>query len=254
MPDTLARFQDDFLAALHEGDLGSWLKPGASPAGLTVYRNTVAKGSIDAIVANFPAVARLTGEDWLGAAAAEFIAAHPPTAPALISYGAGLPDWLATFPPARAMPYLADVARLDRLWTECHLAADAEPLEPAALAALPFEALASTTAVLHPSVRHAGFAHNAPTLWRAQRADQEPGPLSWEERPEGLLLSRPHGAVIDLAIGSGLHAFLDACAAGQPLTVAAAEALAAEPDVQLPALIAQLLDVGAIAALKEIGP
>lgn len=254
MPDALARFQDQFLAALDGGDLGGWLKRGAPSPGLTVYRNTVAKGAIDAVVANFPAVARLTGEEWLAAAAAQFARVHPPTTAALIIYGADFPDWLATFPPARAMPYLADVARLDRLWTECHVAADAEPLEASALAALPLEALATTAVVLHPSLRYAWFDSNAPTLWRAQRGRPEPGPLSWEERPEGLMLARPGGAVIDLTIGFGLNAFLLACDAGRSLASAAAEALAAEPHAQLPALLAQLLDMGALVALKETGP
>jgi hypothetical protein len=35
-----------------------------SPA-LAVYRNTVAKGCIDALQANYPAVHTLVGSDWL---------------------------------------------------------------------------------------------------------------------------------------------------------------------------------------------
>jgi hypothetical protein len=258
MPETapLGRFQDDFLRALGEAapDIGRWLKSGASGAGLSVYRNTVAKGAIDALVANFPSVARLTGETWLMAIGAEFTRAHPPTDPTLMIYGDLFPDWLATFPPARDMPYLADIARLDRLWTESHLAADAEPLAANALASLSVDALSTAAAVLHPSARFAWFDSNIPTLWRAQRSAEDAGPLTWDARPEGLLLVRPHGAVLDLVTGPGAHAFLGACGAGQSLAIAAADALGAEPTLNLPGLIAELLDIGALAGLTELSP
>jgi hypothetical protein len=47
-----------------------------------VYRNTVLKGCVDALAANFPTVLRLVGEDWFRAAALIHVCAEPRAASA----------------------------------------------------------------------------------------------------------------------------------------------------------------------------
>ena len=56
------------------------------------YRNTVMKGCVDALAANFPAVVRLVGEQWFRAVALDFVTWQPPDDPRLLSYGRGFPD------------------------------------------------------------------------------------------------------------------------------------------------------------------
>jgi membrane-bound lytic murein transglycosylase B len=48
--------------------------------GFAVLRNTVRKACVDALQANFPAVTRLVGDEWMRAAAARF-AVEPPSDP-----------------------------------------------------------------------------------------------------------------------------------------------------------------------------
>ena len=86
------------------------------------------KGRIDALQANYPTVAQLTGDAWFRAAARAFTDDEPGSDPAMAAYGGGFPAWLERFAPARPLPFLAPVARLDRAWTEAHLAPDAAPL------------------------------------------------------------------------------------------------------------------------------
>ena len=65
-PSALARFQDAFAHALFTADAvpaGEIAALTAQPA-FAVYRNTVMKGCIDALQANYPAVLRLVGEEW----------------------------------------------------------------------------------------------------------------------------------------------------------------------------------------------
>uniref|UniRef100_UPI001438C0FE HvfC/BufC N-terminal domain-containing protein n=1 Tax=Caulobacter sp. SSI4214 TaxID=2575739 RepID=UPI001438C0FE len=98
----LLDFQDAFVAALDgapEG-LSPWLGPDAGLAGLTVYRNTIAKGCVDALAANFPTVLSMVGEEWFRAAAALFAREAPPASAALQDYGEAFPAWLGRFPPA----------------------------------------------------------------------------------------------------------------------------------------------------------
>ena len=219
MPELL-EFQDAFMAAIggERSALSPWLAPGTGEAGLSVYRNTIAKGCVDALAANFPTVLSMVGEDWFRAAAALFAREAPPTHAALLDYGEDFPSWLGRFPPAQDTPYLVGVAHLDRLRTESLFAAEAPVLTADALAALPPEALAETRLRLHPSVRFAAFDAGLPSLWAAAREGREDLELS--ETPEALLFIRASHRVI----GEAETEFLRACRDGQTLTQAAERA------------------------------
>jgi hypothetical protein len=274
----LADYQDAFARALFapvadaNGAIGAGAAAAASPParetadavvarlaaqpGFAVYRNTVLKGAIDAIEANYPAVTRLVGSEWLRAAAAVFVRAQPPAEPSLLHYGVGFAAFLAGFAPAADMPWLADVARLDRAWTEAHAAVDESPVAAAAVAALAPEELARTVLRPHTAARW-HVAANAPihTLWRRNRASAADVPdadvgrdLDW--RGEGALLTRPGDVVEAVALDTAGAAFLDACAARATLAEAAAAALAADPATDLARLMATLLGAGAFGQLE----
>lgn len=214
--------------------------------GWAVYRNTVIKGCVDTLLANYPAVATLVGEDWLRAAAAEYVTAHPPADRRMLFYGDGFEDFLASFPPAADLPYLGSVARLDRLWREAHAAAEAPRLQPGNLAELTASELQTLVLQPHPSTRWAWFPDlPAGALWRAAREHwNDPNPPAWQG--DGLLLTRhANGAVQWQPLDAGGAALLDACAQGQPLPEAADAALNTKPALDLTALLHALLAVGA---------
>ena len=252
---SLARFQDSFAAAL--------VDPGGIPRdpavarlagspGFAVYRNTVASGCVDALQANYPAVARLVGDEWFRAAAAVYVRANLPREPMLVDYGEDFAAFLAAFEPARGLPYLADVARLDRFWTEAHVAADATPVEASTLAALDPREFGRVVLRPHPSARWAWFADQpAFTLWARNRHPAETAAaeqdIDW--RGEGALVVRPGHAVQWMPIDRAGCAFLDACATGDTLAQAAAAALATDPSADLSTLMARTLRAGAYAWL-----
>jgi hypothetical protein len=248
----LSAFQDAFTEALggDEAALADWVEPGRG-AGLSVYRNTVAKGLADALAAAFPTVQRLVGEDWFAAAAVAFARERPPAEPSLLAYGGDFADWLETFEPAAALPYLPGVARLDRLWLQAHLAADAELLDAAAFAALDEQGLEATAVVLHPSVGFAWFADNIVSLWRANRPPASP-PESFtlEACGEGVLIARPFGEVVVVALDPGAYAFVAACAAGRTLAVAA-RAVQADPCADLAGIVGACIASGVFTGLTK---
>ena len=243
MSASLAEFQRDFAQALFApaGQAGALA---AQPA-FAIYRNTVMKGCIDALEANYPAVARLVGSEWFRAAAALYVAEAPPHDSRLLHYGAGFADFLGAFEPARELPYLAAVARLDRCWTEAHCAADASPADGTGLAALAPEALGAMVLAPHPSARWHWFADQPIyTIWSRNRAASfDDSEIAWQG--EGALLTRPEAAVIWCAAGEADCAFLDACARSETLGSAAAAALAVDPQADLADLLARLLGAGA---------
>lgn len=234
-----------FAEALDGGEADPAL---AAQPGFAVYRNTVLSGSIDALEANYPTVAQLVGRDWFRAAAARYAHMAPPRDARLMAYGQGFADFLDGFAPAAGLPYLAGSARLDRAWTEAHLAADAAALDARTLAALAPEALARAVAAPHPAARWHWFdAMPVYTLWQAHRdhgAPPRPDALVW--RSEGALLTRPGDTVRWCPLGAAGCRFLDRCAAGATLADAAAQAQDAEHDIDIAALLALLLRQGAL--------
>ncbi|MBU1375761.1 MAG: DNA-binding domain-containing protein [Alphaproteobacteria bacterium] len=252
MPDG---FHDRFLAAVggDEAALAPWCAGPAASAGLAVYRNTTAKGAADALAAQFPTVERVVGPAWLAAAAVAHAADHPPRTASLLTYGEAFGGWLTTFPPAADMPFLADLARLDWLWTGAHLAADAPPLEATALARLTPESFARYRLVLHPATRFAGFDDGAPSLWQAlQPPGDPPADLELGDAPEGLVFVRPGLDIDHRVIGAGTLAFLAGCGAGESLAAAAMDALAAEPGLDLSTVFAGLVAAGAFTELRTL--
>lgn len=256
MPDA-AGFHDAFAAALAGDALAlaaGWGGDADLAPGLTVYRNTIAKGCADALVAQFPTLVRLVGEAWLGAAAVEFARAHPPRTASLLGYGQDFPDWLATFPPAADMPHLAGVARLDMLWTEAHLAADAPALAPDALTGLDAGDLARLNATPHPATRIARFEATIPSLWRALQAETPPEAFDLEASPEALLFVRPSLDIDHRVVGPGVVALIEASGDGASLARAGALALAAEPSLALDRAFAELIALGAFTRLVPTEP
>ena len=243
MSDALAGFQSSFVKLLFDPDARSELT--TQPA-FAVYRNTVMSGCVDALQVNFPSVARLVGADWFRAAAATYVRAQPPHDGRMLMYGATFADFLAECEPARDLPYLAGVARLDRLWIETHTAVDATAVDSAWLARLSPEELGAVRLQPHPATRWRLFA-DLPiySIWATNRAGIDSADeIVWQG--EGALLTRPVDAVEWRALDHSGGAFLDACAEGCVLAEAASAALDVHPDVDIAALLSGLLSAGAL--------
>tara|TARA_R110000787_G_scaffold189580_1_gene301228 strand:- start:443 stop:1234 length:792 start_codon:yes stop_codon:yes gene_type:complete len=249
-PDIFETAFDAMLAG-DDGALDAWLPDTRSARpGLAVYRNTVAKARVDALAGLFPTVERLVGTDWFRQAALTFAGSAPPTSAILDDYGLAFPDWLTAFPPAQDLPYLAPVARLDLAWSQSHRAPNARSLSSRDTAHLPPARLFTARAGLHPSARLFWFDRTVPTIWIANRIDGETHDAVWEERPEGLLIVRPAGAVTWHRLSHPQWTFLKACRQGNTLGQAAQDAFATSPALDLGALFASLLTMGALSPLQ----
>ncbi|MDZ4255109.1 MAG: DNA-binding domain-containing protein, partial [Sulfuritalea sp.] len=120
-----------------------------------VYRNNVIVSLIDALADSFPVTQELVGEAFFRAMARQFVRENPPRSPVLALYGDGFAEFIAAFPAAAELAYLADVARLELLRVQAWHAADAEPLAAQHMGRLlgDAEALPQIRFALHPSLR-----------------------------------------------------------------------------------------------------
>ena len=211
-----------------------------------VYRNNVHVGLVEALLKRYPVVARLVGEEFFRGMARVYVAAHKPASPILIQYGTDFPDFIAGFAPAASIAYLADVARLESAWLEAYHAADAAPLEIAALLTLPPERLPGLRLAPHPATRLIVSAFPVGSIWSAHRS--EPVQPVGHARPETVLLVRAAADVGVHVLPAGDTGFIAALLAGQSVAEAAG---APGPDTAPAQVLAGLIKLGAFTSAIE---
>jgi hypothetical protein len=225
-------------------------RPAEGP--MAVYRNTVLHGAVEALRANYPVVEQILGADMFKAVAVDFAGDCPPRQPVLAQYGARFAEWLDNQAWAGNLPYLSDVARVERLRVECLMAADATPL------ALPEVRAAvgggRARLCLHPSVRFAWLPTPAMSIWLAHQR-----PLATEIAPdwkaEGALFARPGPFLIHAPrIGQAAHRILFGVRLGETLNAAMAAAGRLYPQEDCTAVLASLVNLGVFAAPLAKGP
>lgn len=239
----MARFQDDFAQALHHEDAAF---PHANQPAFAIYRNTAMRGCLDALEANYPAVVCLVGREWFRAAAAIHVEQSPPPDGRLVSYGLDFADFLAGFAPASELPYLADVARLDRLWTESFIAEDAAVLDAAAIAPLAAKSLGALRLQSHPACRTFTSPMPAVSIWLASRSGvAASAEMVWQA--EHAIVTRVDHVVRVTPVHAAALRFMAAITLGVSLADAAFATLAVYPDARIDFLLSSLLQAGAFA-------
>lgn len=208
-----------------------------------VYRNNVTVSLISALEANFPSIRRLVGDEFFAAMAREYARGDPPKSRLMAEYGASFPDFLGSFEPLAKYPYMADVARLERLWLDsCH-EADAEPVQGAALAAIAPDVLFETRFAVHPAARLFASPFAAVSIMSANRGEGDVPPINPTVAEWGLI-TRPHLDVAVRHISASTHAFLESLTAGATLSEGIGAALGADPAFDLAANIQGFLEAG----------
>jgi hypothetical protein len=214
-----------------------------------VYRNNVTVSLTGALAAIFPATQRITGVEFFRAMARFHIRATPPTSPLLFEYGRDFPSFIETYEYARSMPWLADIARIERAWLDAYHAADTPPLAGPELAAIPPEALANAVFEPHPATRLVRSEFPAVSIFVMNRGD---GPVTRIQNvvPEDALVTRPDQEVAVRLLPPGGTTFLTQLMSGVPLGKAAAATLEASAGFDLASNIAGMIEAGVFAAAR----
>lgn len=244
-----------FAAALLDPDqpcppgLRAW--NGSDPsARLAVYRNNVVGSLVDALAETFPVVQALVGDAFFRAMAAVFVRRAPPRSRILALYGEALPAFIEGFAPARPLPYLADMARLELACVRAFHAADAEPAADEAVtrALASGERIGELRLVLHPSLTLLRSAWAVASLWAAHQSEGEPAAVAIDDAESALVVRRGFEVVV-VRLPPGAAEFVAALQRGENLGVAAAEALQAAEAFELSATLGLLLRHGALTTI-----
>jgi hypothetical protein len=201
------------------------LADGISPDRLDIYRNTFVANATRALRLTYPAIYKLVGDEFFEGAAAAFIAQHPPRSACFDHYGEAFAAFLAAFPPAAPLGYLADVARLEWAVSRAIHADDVEPLDLGRLVVLSPREQERVSFVPHPSLSLLSLATPADTIWRAVLAGDDAALAAVD--PAGgavrLLVERGEsGPEVRRLDGAAWHFATELCC-GFPLGVVLAE-------------------------------
>lgn len=252
--------QGELAAALLDPDrpcptnLVAW--NGSDPsARFAVYRNNVVFSLIEALADTFPVAQCVIGVECFRSMAAMYVRRHPPRSCVLAQYGQEFPDFVADFvthfAPARELPYLADLCRIEVARVRAYHADDVDPVGPddvdAALAC--GEGLADITLSLHPSLSIVASDYAVASLWAAHQMDFDVDAMSWD-RPESALILRDGLDVLVRSVSLGSARFLQALQ--QELTFGHAAAVAVHDDAafDLSATLAMLIGHGVLTAIN----
>lgn len=246
-----AASQEAFARALIDPDKpvppGITCARGAADATrFAVYRNNVFVGLTRALATRFPVTRRLVGDDFFAGMARAYAQRHKPATPVILDYGDDFPDFVESFEPARGVPYLADVARIEAAWTRAFHAADAAPLEALALATIALDALTQTTLARHPAASLIVSNHPAGSIWEANQHEAVRPVANW--RPETVLVARPALDVAVHVLPARDAGFAAALLSGATLGAAAEAALAADTLSDFGAAAIGLVSLGAFSA------
>lgn len=237
LSETQRDFRSALLAGGEAGAIGVVAGDGIAPrARLAIYRHHVLSSLTAVLADTYPVVCRLVDERFFAYAADAFIRRHPPTGPCLFEYGEAFPEFLADFPPCRALPYLPDVARLEWALNVAYHAAPAPILDASVIAAVPPADLPRLRLRFHPSVSLLASPYPVDHIWQANQPGADPNAIvDLDAGASHLMIYRRYGDAVWERLDPAPYAFRAALAGGEPLARAAGAAVAQEEHLDLSA-------------------
>lgn len=212
-----------------------------------VYRNNVAVGLVEALGKNYPAVKALCGEAKFNDAAHLYLNAMPPKTRLMFELGQSFPEWLNEFAPAQQqMPWLTDLAKLERCWLQSYHAGDILPFDPLLLEAVVPENLGSIRFRKHTA---ANIIVSDFAIFDLLESGRNHIQCPIPHTPQNVLVTRPHLDVEVRHLPLGIALFLTALFSGTALIDAAETALQYDAEFELSSGLAVLLQSGAVSGM-----
>lgn len=218
-----------------------------------VYRNNTLASLTATLVAVFPVTLQLLGESYFRYVAGTFVRTDPPTEARLARYGSTFADFLARFEDIRAMPFIADTARLE--WKIAQ-ALDA-PVLPACSPAELQSQENDRLPILHlqPSLRLLLSRWPALRIWAAHQPDGDIATLATIGRePERIVLWRDKEAARFLLLDAARFAFLYTLKKRGDLEAAVTRALVADPQLNVGSTLGALFVDGLVIRIRHTRP
>jgi Putative DNA-binding domain len=152
-----------------------------------IYQNNVLHSLCEALKARFPVVFKLVGEDFFKGLSINYARENPPTSRLMWQYGESFASFIAQFPPAAALPYLSDVARLEASLAPVFHARDEEALSIEAFQTLLSQDIGGVKFQFAKAFALVKSDYPIFSLWQMNQEGQEPHSVSLETAQAALV-------------------------------------------------------------------
>lgn len=212
---------------------------------MKVYRNNVIRSLSNAVTVVYPLTEKLVGAEFLKEAVRQYVVANLPDQGNLNFYGATFPEFIRAYEPARGLPYLYDMARLEWAWEMATLAQDDEKLDPARLQEIPEDRIPYLRFTLRDSVRLIRSQYPLDKIVDFCRAETQDGTLDISGGAEThLMVIRPELQTQMRKTSNGEWILLSELRDRRTLLDAAEKAAEADASFGLAAILQKHLELG----------
>lgn len=167
---SLHKVQSAFLHDIYTGTSTStkYLDQNIGADTMHIYRNNMLFGLTDALSNVYPVLKQILGDACFGTLAKQYIRAYPQSSGNRNCFGEAMPEFIMHCESLASLPYLSDVAGLERAYFQAGIAEDAKPMDFETLT----QSVQSNSQFIlnaHPSVQIIAQVYNALEIWQAHR-------------------------------------------------------------------------------------
>lgn len=207
---------------------------------------------IDALHSTYPAMHRLLGDEFFKASAKAYIEAHPPTQPVMAEYGDNFGHFVSALPTVSGLPYLSDVAELEWCNLQAYHSADAPVFNVAQLSSVPPDTIMDIGFICHPALHVIESRWPVGSIWMMSTSTSRTTDSSINmNQAEAILITRPELQVHVNIVSDAAAKFLRSIQKGDPLGIAAQNALEKDETFDAGSNLTGLIGLGAFRALTE---
>jgi hypothetical protein len=192
---------------------------------LEIYRHAYSARLVECLLDDYPTVSAALGEAAFEALCRRYVARHPSTSPNLNAFGRHMADLAKGEAFSVPATFVSDLAALEWAIVEVIHASSLEPLDPAALGAIPPDCWGDATLVPTPALRLLRTAYPVNAYFQATREERHPSVPDARESFVAVCRSGPTVWRVDLSAAS--FDLLHALSAGRPLGASLDEACGA---------------------------
>jgi len=203
-----------------------------------IYQNNVFYSLTQALGDLYPVIKKLVGNDFFLGTAKNYLHQYPPQQAAMVFFGWQFPQFLADFEHTRALPYLADIARLELMRHQAYHAEEQPALDPENFSALDPRDFENANLRLHASVGLLDSAYPIFSIWQTNQKNAPEQTIDLNNE-EAVITVRHHYQVKSFHVNRNTYQFYRYLEKSQTVHSALKQA-----DITCPEAIAKALGLG----------